>query len=183
MLLRLNNMESKIISQNKNPFLSRNEIVIEFKSDTNPTYDEVKKAAGADEDLIVVNRINANFGKHSFSADVFVYDSVEAKDKVETVPQKVRKKLEAEKKTAEDAAKKAEEDAKKAAEEAKAAEAETKEEAPVEEVKTEEAAPAEAEIKEEAPATESSKDDSGEPKPEVPAEPEVKEAAPAEEAK
>jgi ribosomal protein S24E len=173
LLLRLNNMESNIISQKKNPFLSRDEIVIEFKSETNPTYDEVKKAVGKDEGLIVVNRINANFGKHSFNANVFVYDSVEAKEKVETVPQKVRKKLEAEKKTAEETAKKAEEEAKKAEEEAKKAEEEAK------------AAPAES-APAETPATESSKNDSVEPKTESSkddsVEPEAT-AAPTEEAK
>ena len=136
-------MESKIVKKEKNPFLSREELILEIESEKTPTFEEIKKEIGSDENLIVVKRVNSNFGKQKFSVEAVVYDSTEAKEKIETVPQKVRKKMEAEKKAAEDAAKKAAEEAKKAEEEAKAAEAETpaeepKEEAPAEETKPEE---------------------------------------------
>ena len=135
-------METKIVKKEKNPFLSREEIVLEIESENTPTFEEIKKEIGSDENLIVVKRVNSNFGKQKFSVEAVVYDSAEAKEKIETVPQKVRKKMEAEKKAAEDAAKKAEEEAKKAEEEAKEA-AKAEAEKPAEE------APAEEETKEE----------------------------------
>jgi len=110
-------METKIIKQEKNPFLEREELVIELQGNIAPTSQDVKKATGKDQDLVVINRINSNFGRHTFTADVFVYDSVEAKKKIETIPKKVRKKIEDdEKKAAEEEAKKAQEEAKKAEE-------------------------------------------------------------------
>lgn len=124
---------AKIIKQEKNPFLEREEIVIEIASEAAPNSDEVKKLVGKNVDLTVVKNIQGNFGKKVFVAEVVVYDNAEAKKKIETIPKKVRKKMEADKKAEEDAKKKAAEEAKKAEEEAKTAEAE----APVEEVKEE----------------------------------------------
>ena len=112
-------ISTKIIKQEKNPFLSREEIILEMNSETAPKIEDVKNAIGKDENLTIVKRINSNFGKHIFTADVLVYDNLEAKDKIEVIPQKIRKKLAAEK---------------KAEEEAKA----KKEEAPTEEIVTEE---------------------------------------------
>ena len=146
-------MESKIIKQNKNLFLEREEIIIEIKNSVTPTFDEVKTEIGKPAELIVIKKINTNFGKQSFMIEAVVYDNVEAKEKIETVPQKVKKKIEAEKKDQEKAekkaieeAKKAEEEAKKAEEEAKAAEetAEVVEETPAETVEPEVEAPTEA---------------------------------------
>lgn len=128
---------AKIIKQEKNPFLDREEITIEIASEAAPNSDEVKKLVGKDVELTVVKNIQGNFGKKVFIAEVVVYDNAEAKKKIETIPKKVRKKMEADKKAEEDAKKKAEEEAKKAEEKAKAAEAETSEEAPAEEVKEE----------------------------------------------
>lgn len=154
-LLNQNKMEAKILKQEKNPFLKREEFTIEITSEANPVEAEIIEFIGKDAESTVVRTISSNFGSDSFLADVVVYDSAEAKTEVMTIPQKVRKKMEAEKKKAEEAAKaeaeaakKAEEEAKAAAEEAKKAEEETKEEAPAEES--------------EVPA-ESPKDDSSEP--------------------
>ena len=137
-------MESEIIKQEKNPFLEREEIIMEIKNMITPTSEEVKNKIDGDSELIVVKKINTNFGKQSFIVEAVMYDNIEAKEKIETVPQKIKKKMEAEKKDREKAEKKAIEDAKKAEEEAKAAaesasaEEETKEEeAPVAEEKTE----------------------------------------------
>ena len=132
-------MEHKIIKQEKNPFLEREEIVMEVVSDVAPNSGEVKEMVGKDVDLTVVKNIQGNFGRKVFVVDVVVYDNAEAKKKIETIPKKVRKKIEADRKAEADAKKKAEDEAKKAEEEAKASEEVKVEEtdAPVEEVKEE----------------------------------------------
>ncbi len=109
----------KIISSTKNPFLEREELIIEVTGDVPPSNEEVKTFTGKDTNTVVVNTIKTSFGKHTFVADVFIYDSVESKEKIQTIPQKVRKKMAEE----QAAAKKAEEEeAKKEAEEKAAAE-------------------------------------------------------------
>ena len=125
--------KSKIIKQKKNPFLEREELVLEIESDTMPTYEEIKKEIGKNVELVVIKKINTSFGKRIFLADIVIYDNAEAKEKIETIPKKVRKKIEADKKAEIEAARKAEEAAKKAEEEAKAAA-----EVPAEESKPEE---------------------------------------------
>ena len=129
-------MKLEIIKQEKNPFLQREEFEIKITSESAPSATEVISELGKDETLTVVKKINTNFGRQSFLTKLVVYDNLEAKGKVETIPQKVRKKMEADKKAAEEEAKKkaaAEvEEAKKAEEEAKAAA-----EAPKEEEKSE----------------------------------------------
>ncbi len=141
-----NNMENKIIKQEKNPFLQREELLLEITSESAPSEAEAKEQIGKDEALTVVKKINTNFGRQTFLVEAVIYDNAEAKEKVETIPQKVRKKMEADKKAAEEeAAKKAaaEAEAKKAEEEAAKAEAakpseEEKPEEKTEEVKSEE---------------------------------------------
>ena len=127
-------MKTKIIKQEKNPFLEREELILEIKSDSTPTSDEVKNEIGKNAELIVIKKINTNFGKQTFITEAFVYDNIEAKEKIETIPQKVRKKIEADRKAKIKADKKAEEEVKKAEEEAKKAEM------PVEETPSEEKA-------------------------------------------
>ena len=138
-------MESKIITQEKNPFLEREEITLEIKNGTAPSLEEVKTEIGKDAELIVVKKVNTSFGKKVFIVEAVIYDSKEAKEKVETIPQKVRKKMAEEAKATEAAAKKAEVEA-KAAEEAAT-------ETPAEEPAPEAEAPVE-ETKEETPAEE-----------------------------
>ena len=99
-------MESKIIKEKRNPFLDRTEILLEIKGEVAPTFEDVRSAIKGDAELIVIKRINTNFGKHTFTAEAVVYDSVEAKEKIETIPKKIRKKMEEEKRATE-AAKKA----------------------------------------------------------------------------
>ena len=98
-------MEHKIIRKEKNPFLGREEFLIEIKSTLNPVEEDIKKMVGKDPELAIVKKITNNFGRHNFSADVIVYESAEAKQRVETVPKKVRKQMEEDKKKAEEAAK------------------------------------------------------------------------------
>lgn len=130
-------METTIIKQEKNPFLEREEIIIEIVAEVAPSSDEVKEIVGKDANLTVVKKIQSHFGKKIFIAEVVVYDNIESKNKIETIPRKVKKKIEADKKAEEAAKKKAEEEAKKAEEEAKTAEVE----APTEEAKSEEIKP------------------------------------------
>lgn len=132
-------MKSEIIKQEKNPFLKREEFTLQITSEAVPTEAEVKAELGKDESLTVVKKINTNFGKSSFITEAVVYNTKEDKEKIEVIPKKIRKKMEAEKKAAEEEAKK------KAAEEAKAkAEAE-------EAAKAEAEKPAEEESAEEKP--------------------------------
>lgn len=127
-------MKTEILKQEKNPFLHREEIIMKIESDAVPSFEDVKKEVGKDEKLTIVKKINSNFGRHEFEAEVVVYESEESKDKVETVPQKVRKKLAEEKKKAEEEKAKAESEAKAAEEKAKE-EAKAAEETPAEEEK------------------------------------------------
>jgi ribosomal protein S24E len=95
-------MESKIIKQEKNPFLNREEMIFEIKSDAAPSFEEIKKQIGKDENIVAVKKVNSNFGTQTFTAEVFVYDSPEAKKKIETIPKKIKKQqAEEEKKAAE----------------------------------------------------------------------------------
>ncbi|MDO8517377.1 MAG: hypothetical protein Q7S33_04615 [Nanoarchaeota archaeon] len=96
-------MEYKIIKQTKNPFLNREEIMIEIKSDSNPSYDEIKKELKKDNELTIVKRIQSNFGRKTFEAEIFVYGSKESKDNVEKIARKQKKKLEEEAKANEGA--------------------------------------------------------------------------------
>lgn len=107
-------MESEIISQKKNPFLKREEIVIQITDKVTPSKEEVVETIGKGKDVTVVRKIYAGFGKNSFTADVLVYDSKEAKNEIEVIPKKVKKKMEEERKAheAEEAKKKAEAEAK-----------------------------------------------------------------------
>ena len=98
-------MEHKILSKHKNQFLHREEIIMEMNAKSSPSVEAVKEAIGKSKDLIVVKNITSNFGTHSFTADLVVYDSVEHKDRIEVVPRGVRKKLAEEKKKADDEAK------------------------------------------------------------------------------
>tara|TARA_Y100000310_G_scaffold344950_1_gene460720 strand:+ start:4597 stop:4938 length:342 start_codon:yes stop_codon:yes gene_type:complete len=84
-------MESKIIKQEKNPFLNREEIIFEIKSEAAPSFEEIKKQTGKDENLVVVKKVNSNFGTQTFTVEVFIYDSPEAKKKIEIIPQKIKK--------------------------------------------------------------------------------------------
>jgi len=127
-------MEAKILKQESNPFLKREEFTIEISSASNPVEEEIIDFVGKDKELTVVRTISSTFGKSSFIADVVIYESVEAKKQVMTIPQKVRKKMEEEKKKAEEAAKKAEE-----AEAAKENVSETPKSVEETETKTEEA--------------------------------------------
>jgi len=114
-------METKIIKQETNPFLEREEFLIEIVSNVAPTKESVVAELGKDSELTVVRKIHTNFGRQSSLADVVVYDSIEAKEKYTVIPKKIRIKMEAERKEREAAERKAAQEAKAAEEAAKAA--------------------------------------------------------------
>lgn len=97
-------MKHEIISKKVNPFLNREEMIMKVESTITPSAIEVKKLIGGDEELIVIKKIDRNFGKRVFMVDAVVYDDKISKDKVEVVPKKVKKKLEDDKKAAATAA-------------------------------------------------------------------------------
>jgi len=101
-------MECKIIKQEKNPFLNREELILEIKNDIATSLDEIKTEIGRDVNLTVIKKVNSNFGREVIIVEAVVYDSKEAMEKIETVPRKVRMKMAEEKKAAYEAAKKAE---------------------------------------------------------------------------
>ena len=91
-------MKIETINQQKNPFLKREELTIKIENDTTPSFDELKKQIGKNEDLTVIKKINTSFGKKIFIAEALIYDNQEAKNKIETIPKKIRKKMKADEK-------------------------------------------------------------------------------------
>ena len=133
-------MKTKIVNQVKNPFLEREEFTLEITNEVAPSFEEVKQELKKDAELTVVKKVHTNFGRQTFIVEAVVYDNKEAMKKVETIPQKIRKKMEVDEKAAAEATKKAEAEAKATEETAKAAPAEAPAEEPAEETKAEEPA-------------------------------------------
>jgi len=79
-------MKSEIIKQDKNPFLNRDELLMEIKAESTPSYEEIKAELGKDENLVVIRKVHTNFGKKRFLAEIVVYNSIEDREKVETIP-------------------------------------------------------------------------------------------------
>ncbi len=138
-------MKIKILKQEKNPFLQRDELILEITSQSAPSTLDVISELGRDAALTIIKKINTNFGRQTFLTEVVVYDNLEAREKIETIPQKIKKKIAEEKRVAEEKVKKEA----KAAEEAKAEEAKA-EEAKAEEAKEEKTEEAKEEKTEEA---------------------------------
>ncbi|MGC9309634.1 MAG: hypothetical protein ACP5D2_02975 [Candidatus Nanoarchaeia archaeon] len=88
-------MEIKTEKHEKNPLLNREEFVLAIKAEKTPSAQDIKDHLGKPE-LTVIKKIGNRFGQQAFYADVVIYDNKEAKDKIETIPQKIRKKQAAE---------------------------------------------------------------------------------------
>ncbi|MBS3087162.1 hypothetical protein J4226_01060 [Candidatus Pacearchaeota archaeon] len=99
-------MKTKIIKQERNPFLQREELFVEIISETVPSSSELISILGKDKTITVVKKINTNFGQQKCVAEIVIYDNAKVRESIETIPQKVRKKMAAEKKAAEEDAKK-----------------------------------------------------------------------------
>lgn len=77
-----------MIKETKENFLlGRKEVLFEMTSEKNPTFEEAKgeiaKELKVDKDLVVIRKIQGNFGKDSFSVEASIYDSKENLEKVE----------------------------------------------------------------------------------------------------
>ena len=86
-------MEFKVKTQKANTFFERSELVIEAKDNATPSYAaikaEVAKKLKVGEELVVVKRVDQQFGMKDVTAEVQVYNSPEAMKKYEVV--KVKK--------------------------------------------------------------------------------------------
>ena len=139
-------MKVTIQEKKENSLLNRTEVKgsIEF-DDITPSNvklaESLAKETKKEINLIVVKSIYTNFGQKLADFEAIIYNSMEAKDKIEMLTKHIKKKMEEDRKVAEEAKAAEVEAKKKAAEEAKAAkEAEAAaKETPVEE-KTEEKA-------------------------------------------
>jgi len=83
-----------VIEEFNNELLRRKEIVVSSAYESNPGFERVRKdIAGkfkVDDALVVVRRVGSSFGSGKFVIDFFVYESAEAKNKIE--PKKKEKK-------------------------------------------------------------------------------------------
>ncbi len=82
-----------IVKQEKNVFLQRREFLINIEKQGNPTEKEIIDKLGEKEELSIVKTINSSFGNNKFQADVFVYDSLEARKEIEKLGKKQKEKL------------------------------------------------------------------------------------------
>lgn len=79
----------------KNPLLKRREVLFEMESESNPGFEGAMKAVVNEfkiqEALVVVKKVDSSFGSHKFIIDAFIYDSEDAKNKVEPVKREKKK--------------------------------------------------------------------------------------------
>lgn len=73
----------------KNDLFGRQELVLEVKSEKNPSFDEVRKMiadkVGKPEENVYVNRILGGFGNDVFEVEAQVYDSKESLDSIKRI--------------------------------------------------------------------------------------------------
>lgn len=76
-----------VIKDFRNNLLKRKELIISIDAESNPGLEKVKQECvdyfSAAADNIVVKSIKGKFGRRNFVAEVFVYDSIENKNKIE----------------------------------------------------------------------------------------------------
>ncbi len=79
----------------KNNLLKRREVELVVHSESNPGYENAKKAIAeklkADENLVIVKAVRGKFGSNDFFIEAFVYDSEDAKKKIEPVKKEKKK--------------------------------------------------------------------------------------------
>ena len=72
-------MELKIKTQTPRPFLGRKELVLEGHAATTPSKvqlkEEIVKMTGSPAEMVVIKKVNQQFGKKDFLVDSYVYDS------------------------------------------------------------------------------------------------------------
>jgi len=76
-----------IVKDFKNDLLKRRELVVGIEAEQNPgieySKEEAVKKFKVDKELVVVKKVGSSFGSNKFNVELFIYDSVEIKDKVE----------------------------------------------------------------------------------------------------
>ena len=80
----------KIIEDKNNELLSRKEVKIIVEAAKNPSMQEAMKTISdhfkVKDENIVVREIKGKFGRNTFLISAFIYNSKEAKDKIERKP-------------------------------------------------------------------------------------------------
>lgn len=87
------------INEHDNPLLKRKEVTLQVNSESAPTFEDIKQHLAKnseDNEKIVVKRVNTTFGTNQSTAEVFIYATKQDKDRIETIPRKVREKMEKE---------------------------------------------------------------------------------------
>lgn len=77
----------KIVTDQKNEFLNRRELVVSVDATQTPSFVEMQKMLSDDlkasSDLVVVKSINSGFGNSTFNIEAYVYQSANDKTKFE----------------------------------------------------------------------------------------------------
>jgi ribosomal protein S24E len=80
----------EILNENKNDLLRRKEIIASLQVNSNPGFEYSKKHLAekfkADLDKIAIKSIKNNFGTNEFLIEALIYESTEAKEKIESKP-------------------------------------------------------------------------------------------------
>lgn len=86
----------KILQDFKNDLLKRRELVVDIQSESNPGMQGAVKALvdefKAEENCIVVQKIDSKFGSDNFIISAFIYDSAADKGKIEPRPKQKKEK-------------------------------------------------------------------------------------------
>jgi len=71
-------MELKLSTKIEKPYLGRKEVVLKGSSDTTPSKvqlkEEAAKLVSSPAELVVIKRVNQQFGRKSFEVEVYVYN-------------------------------------------------------------------------------------------------------------
>ncbi len=71
----------------RNDLLKRREVNIILDSDSNPGFENARKAIAdkfkVDESVVIVRAVRSQFGRSNFLVNSVIYDSVSDKDKIE----------------------------------------------------------------------------------------------------
>ncbi|MCH7568630.1 MAG: hypothetical protein IIA87_04370 [Nanoarchaeota archaeon] len=83
-----------ILKDFRNDLLKRREVEVSEEYDVNPGFSKVLENVTeyfkVNKDVVVIKKIGSSFGTHIFLINVFIYDSVSFKEKIE--PKKKEKK-------------------------------------------------------------------------------------------
>jgi small subunit ribosomal protein S24e len=99
----------EILQNKKNNLLHREEVVISLESKSTPSKNEVIKEVSEKmkkpAENIVIEKIDGKYGERKVKIYAKIYDELKFRDKFETIPRKIKKKIAEEAKKAAEAAK------------------------------------------------------------------------------